>query len=137
MDCNEQSCIDLIKKFDWLGLVVDLQKDEVAKLVYDYINTHKWLINETIPFEITFDQAVFSWYENAYLPMMMAIRDTGLSRLANRAKISTLDLIKKVSTSHYYLNSDLSKGYYSYEYTCREVIRMIPGHFWTKLLGCR
>lgn len=53
--------------------------DEEAILVKlsEYIKAHKWLVNEKIPFEITLEQAMFSWYENVFLPIEDAIRTSG------------------------------------------------------------
>ncbi len=38
-----------------------------------HIELHKYLINEAIPYEISFDQAIFSWMENVYTPMINAM----------------------------------------------------------------
>jgi hypothetical protein len=42
------------------------------------IEAHKYLTNEKIPFEITMDDALFSWYENVYRPIDQAIERAGL-----------------------------------------------------------
>jgi hypothetical protein len=42
------------------------------------IEAHKYLTNEKIPFEITMDEALFSWYENVYRPIDRAIEEAGL-----------------------------------------------------------
>lgn len=41
--------------------------DEKFKNVINDIEEHKYYVNEKIPFEINFDQALFSWYENIYM----------------------------------------------------------------------
>jgi len=46
--------------------------------VLQSIENHKYLINERIPFEITMEQALFSWYENVYRPMTRVIDEEGL-----------------------------------------------------------
>ena len=46
--------------------------------VLESINAHKYLTNEVLPFEITMDQALFSWYENVYQPLMRAIDEDSL-----------------------------------------------------------
>lgn len=46
--------------------------------VLQHIEDHKYLTNEGIPFEISMDQALFSWYENVYHPMTRAIDEAGL-----------------------------------------------------------
>jgi hypothetical protein len=45
---------------------------EYAELVQSIMD-HKYLTNEFIPFEISMEQAVFSWFENVYLPIMQTI----------------------------------------------------------------
>ena len=46
--------------------------------VLQSIEDHKYLINERIPFEISMEQALFSWCENVYHPVMQAIDESGL-----------------------------------------------------------
>ena len=40
--------------------------NEEHKKLINHIEEHKFLLNENIPFEITWDQAVFSWYDNIF-----------------------------------------------------------------------
>lgn len=61
-------------KQDGFQLATEAQYAEVLQSIED----HKYLTNEMIPFEISMDQALFSWYENVYHPMMRAIDDAGL-----------------------------------------------------------
>jgi hypothetical protein len=42
------------------------------------IQDHKYLTNEGIPFEITMEQALFSWFENVFDPMTRMIDEEGL-----------------------------------------------------------
>jgi hypothetical protein len=58
----------------------DLQfatEEEYAEIL-QHIADHKYLTNERIPFEITMEQTLFSWYENVYFPLMQAIEEEGL-----------------------------------------------------------
>jgi hypothetical protein len=52
-------------------------ESEYAEVLQSILD-HKYLTNEHIPFEIRMDQALFSWYENLYHPLMRAIDETGL-----------------------------------------------------------
>lgn len=52
--------------------------DEEYAEILQHILDHKYLTNEKIPFEITMDQALFSWYENVYYPLIHAIEEEGL-----------------------------------------------------------
>jgi hypothetical protein len=44
------------------------------------IQDHKYLTNEGIPFEITMEQTLFSWYENVYHPVTRVMDEEGLLR---------------------------------------------------------
>jgi hypothetical protein len=39
----------------------------------DQIEVHKYLINQNIPWTITWDDAAFSWLENVYQPIMQVV----------------------------------------------------------------
>lgn len=67
------ACFNEIKQ-DGFQLASDGEYAEVLQSIED----HKYLTNEKIPFEISMDQALFSWYENVYHPVMQAIDQTGL-----------------------------------------------------------
>jgi hypothetical protein len=51
---------------------------EMADTLLKYIDTHKWLINQSIPFKITCEQAAFSWLENVYTPIVHELETLGL-----------------------------------------------------------
>ncbi len=61
-------------KHDDFRLTSESEYAEVLQSIKD----HKYLTNEIIPFEITMEQALFSWYENVYHPMTRAIDKEGL-----------------------------------------------------------
>jgi len=61
-------------KQDGFQLATEAEYAEVLQNIED----HKYLTNEKIPFEISMDQALFSWYENVYHPMMQGIDQAGL-----------------------------------------------------------
>lgn len=42
-----------------------LTTEQFNKL-HTHIEEHKYFLNEDIPFEVTWDQAIFSWYDNIY-----------------------------------------------------------------------
>ena len=43
-------------------------------VIYNHILVHKYYINETIPKEIPFPDAMLSWYQNVYQPVLRVIR---------------------------------------------------------------
>jgi hypothetical protein len=52
-----------------LGLATEQEWLELAH----HIEVHKYLINEKITWTVTWDDAVFSWFENIYQPLLRAI----------------------------------------------------------------
>jgi hypothetical protein len=67
----------------------------VLKQLNDYINTHKWLVNEKIPYEITIEQAFFSWYENVFRPQAAAMEKTCIYSSIKKNKSALFDLVSK------------------------------------------
>ena len=47
------------------------------KLV-DHIEVHRWYLGQQHGEEISFDEAVSSWYDNVYLPLVEFIREQGI-----------------------------------------------------------
>ncbi len=52
---------------------LDLRYDHEWEEIAEHIGVHKYFVNEDIRWTITWDDAVFSWYENVFTPMMQAI----------------------------------------------------------------
>lgn len=65
------------------------------------IEVHKYLINQRIPWTITWDDAAFSWLENVYHPIMHVI-DRWEIRTAFSGS-TTADLFFTISDHWYYL----------------------------------
>ena len=133
MEFTEEQCLEEVKSFSWLMLGTSLKKDEVAGLIKGYINTHKYFLNEAIPFKVSFEQAVFSYYENVYQPITTAINNTGLYLLFEKEGTPLIRAIQEVSDSHYYLNSGKGNRYYSYEEVCIGLLNGTKGHLLVKL----
>ena len=43
-----------------------MTSDDAVNLIIEYINTHKWFINEKSAFEYSCTQATFSWFETVF-----------------------------------------------------------------------
>ena len=127
--CTVGECFEPIKTYDWLLKETDLKDDQLAELICEYINTHKYFINQTIPFTVSFDQAVFSWYENVYKPMLSAIYATGLLYTVSSSR-TYKDIIKKVSDIHYIRNADLTAPYSTYVDVCKQILFTETKGFW-------
>lgn len=65
------------------------------------ISTHMYLVNQNIPWVITRDDAIFSWQENVFTPIMDALNSWTI-RLACR-NLSEAELFFAVSDHWYYL----------------------------------
>ncbi|POR01314.1 hypothetical protein AU468_08330 [Alkalispirochaeta sphaeroplastigenens] len=52
---------------------LQLHRDEDWQALAEHVEVHKFLINQSIPWTITWDDAIFSWYENVYTPLNRAI----------------------------------------------------------------
>ena len=50
-----------------------LQTDAEWQEVAEHVRVHRFLINQAIPWTVTWDDAVFSWYENVMRPLMDAV----------------------------------------------------------------
>ena len=67
----------------------------------DQIEVHKYLINQNIPWTITWDDAAFSWLENVYQPIMQVV-----DRWEIRSAFNNLDRARiffDISDHWYYL----------------------------------
>lgn len=67
----------------------------------EHVETHKFLINRDIPWVISWDDAVFSWHENVFVPLRNAIQRWDVR--ASFPGTSDGKLYLGVSTHWYYL----------------------------------
>lgn len=54
---------------------IELSKPEMYSLLLEHIQTHGWFLGEERQTCVSFDEAVASWYDNIYLPMVGIIRE--------------------------------------------------------------
>jgi hypothetical protein len=47
-------------------------------VIYNHILVHKYYLNEGIQEELSFEEALISWYRNVYCPIIKIIKDEGL-----------------------------------------------------------
>lgn len=66
------------QSYEFMDHGFQLVNDAEYAQVLESIEAHKYLTNEKIPFEISMDEALFSWYENVYRPIDLAIDQAGL-----------------------------------------------------------
>lgn len=128
-----KDCLAEVKKYSWLKLGTALEEDAVALLIKGYIDTHKWLINEAIPFVVTFEQAAFSWYENVYQPIIKSLEKSGLGAIHHAMGHNLLHSLKSVSDKHFLMNLG-AKAYTSYDEICQLLLKDIKGFHFTKFM---
>lgn len=104
--------------------------EEAVDLIVDYINTHKYFINEGVSREYSYTQAAFSWFENVFKPLMYAINTT-LIRAAFPKK-TTLELFEIISKQHYLATA--GKEYVPYERVINDYIMENSKRFFIKIL---
>lgn len=103
----------------------------VVDLLTEYIDHHKWLINQKIPYPITVEQAFFSWYETVFQPQTYAMAATGIFRKYSQTR--PLRLFDEISKIHFQ-NVDEEKRYVPYEaacyaYICQQTRNRIERYF--------
>ncbi|MFA7566394.1 MAG: hypothetical protein WCY01_05155 [Alkalispirochaeta sp.] len=52
---------------------LDLRYDHEWEEIAEHVEVHKYFVNQSISWTITWDDAVFSWYEAVFIPVMQAI----------------------------------------------------------------
>jgi len=48
------------------------QEKDISNLLQQ-IEVHKYFVNQTVPWVISWDEAAFSWYENVFTPIMNVV----------------------------------------------------------------
>lgn len=75
----------------------------------DHIEMHKYLINQTIPWTVSWDDAAFSWIENVFHPIMQVVdRWEVRSAFPNKSRA---ELFFDISNHWYYLLEKNPKVY--------------------------
>lgn len=53
---------------------LELHSDREWRELAEHIHVHKYLINQEIKWSVSWDEAVFSWFDTVYKPLKRAIR---------------------------------------------------------------
>jgi len=86
----KESVIDYEKRlfFDELDYLSVIGKDDLSfsepgryDTIRDHIAVHKYYLNENESREIALSSALWSWHENVFLPIVLAIEEEGILRL--------------------------------------------------------
>lgn len=77
--------------------------DQYGKLI-EHIDVHRWYLGEQHGREVPYQEAVASWFENVYLPLVNIIRDQGILR--NFPGRSETDLYLWIIEHQFYLKEE-------------------------------
>jgi len=103
--------------------------EKILSHLHQHISTHKWLINEKIPFEITLEQALFSWYENVYLPMDAAIlKARAYSKMPSWSGLAIFNAV----SDEYWWRSSGRTIYIDPVYAVYGVLKNKAKHWWDR-----
>ena len=96
--------------------------------VLEHILVHKYLVNQSLSREMSLTEAIWSWYENVYRPIVLAIEEEGLlSRFPGRTASDLYVFIVK----HW----DELKRKYGLEYPIAEAARDYGERYGTSPTG--
>ncbi|QEN06169.1 hypothetical protein EW093_16230 [Thiospirochaeta perfilievii] len=130
---ERQIISDLLKLYpdvvNNLGGEKVVNTDSILERIANYIEKHKWLVNEKIPYTITLEQAFFSWYENVFFPQWTEMVNSNILTILN--KYTPYELYKMVSTEYFYLMESDRSTYYNK--ACYAVILRESKSFFTRL----
>ncbi len=98
----------------------DFNSEKILNIMHEYIEQHKWLINENIPFVISLEQAFFSWYENVYHPLWSEMTRTRIYK--DFPEKTLFEIFDKVSKEHFFLKQESYDGEIHYETACYRLI---------------
>ena len=90
--------------------------------VLNHIEEHKYLTNQAIPYTITMQEALFSWYENVYEPLMMAIDSENI--VAAFPGKTRGDMFMWICSHWHFLKQEKKRDVY-----VEEAVRSFGAHF--------
>ena len=99
---------DLLKSY-YLNLC---EITDIEHIIVKHIDGHKWLINEEIPFIISYKDAVHSWEVNVYLPVMTIINNCALDKIFNMDKMA---LFLRIQDHVFYMSKTGKELNYPYD----------------------
>lgn len=62
------------------GAMIDIRFTGQYRLLLDHISGHRWYLGQERKSEVPYSEAVISWYDKVYLPLVEVLRDQGLLR---------------------------------------------------------
>ena len=99
---------------------MSFSKREGWSILAEHVDVHHRNLEQELEKKISWDEALFSWYENVYFPLKRALSGRRLQRLFPDAQSG--DIYLAVSDHWYYLkeqdedvDADLAVGNYIYE----------------------
>ncbi|MFP4484178.1 MAG: hypothetical protein ACLFO1_04925 [Spirochaetaceae bacterium] len=80
---------------------VDFTRDDGWETLAEHIEVHQYLLSQELGFAVTWEEAMFSWYENVYTPLKRATESWVVRRAFPKQRQG--DLILAVSDHWHYL----------------------------------
>ncbi len=88
-----------------------IDTDSILERIGGYIEKHKWLVNENIPYTITLEQAFFSWYENVFFPQWNEMENSNILLVLHQ--YTPYEVYKMVSKEYFFLMEADKSAYYN------------------------
>lgn len=88
-----------------------IDTDSILERIGGYIEKHKWLVNENIPYTITLEQAFFSWYENVFFPQWNEMENSNILLILHQ--YTPYEIYKMVSKEYFFLMEADKSTYYN------------------------
>ena len=87
-----------------------LQNDKDWETLVEHIEVHKYFVNEKIFWTISWEDALFSWYENVFMPIMRVLSRRQVRKAFPDKTVG--HLFFDISNHWYYLQEENKKVYY-------------------------
>ncbi len=98
---------------------IDFRTSEGWNTLAEHVDVHNQLLNKKLGWNVSWDDALFSWYENVYTPLKRVISARGFRRTFS--EMTSGELYLAVSDHWYYLkennkdiNAEIAAGNFAY-----------------------
>jgi hypothetical protein len=97
---NEKTHIALLRPGTEINSTLPGSYDRIE----EHISAHRWYLGEKLGSSVSYEEAVISWYDNLYLPIVKIIHDQDI--LSNFPGRSETDLYLWIIEHQWYLNQE-------------------------------
>lgn len=90
---TKEEFLNMLKDYpefaDEIDLFLEIKGEDLYNQIVKHINTHKWLLQEKVSIKVSLRQAIYSWYEEVYEPLKMAIEQYDVDKYIKKTKLQT------------------------------------------------